>query len=115
MGSVLRTALATVTAAPMLGSAANAVADFASGNDLLLWCSGFDDYDRTKCTGYIMAVADLIRHAPVDGWKGCLPPTVTNFQVRDVTIQYLESHPEARRLGGGGLVAHALATAFRCR
>lgn len=111
MGSLSRTTLAALIAGSMLVSAGNALADFASGKDLLQWCNS-NDYEKEKCLGYIMGVADMMRYSIVSGWKACAAPAV---QVRDVTIQFLQLHPEYRHLDGAGLVAEAIGRAFPCQ
>jgi len=97
----------------MLGSASNALADFASGNDLLHWCGG-SIYDRGTCMGYIMAIADVMQHVPVAGRKACWPPNINSNQLRDVAIRYIETQPEQLYIDGANLVAGALATTFPC-
>lgn len=44
----------------------------------------------------------------------CVPSRVTNQQVIDVVLKYLEAHPETRHFEAGSIVASAIHEAFPC-
>jgi hypothetical protein len=106
-------AAGAVVAAVMAGSA-GARADFRDGNQLYAECPPESGY-RLFCQGYIAAITDAARHAPVAGHKVCGSADVTLGQMVDVVRRYLEAHPELRHFPAEDLVAEALAEAFPCR
>jgi Rap1a immunity proteins len=103
-----------VVLAGMLSTVAPSVAraDRVGGNDLFKFCSANPDL---TCLAYTVAIADALS-APnvINGYRACIPLSVTNGQVRDVVLLYMKQHPEKRHYGAAGLVAGALAEAFPC-
>jgi hypothetical protein len=96
---------------------ARAQTSFHTGNQLLDHCRSQIMIEQTYCEGYAVGVADALG-APggkVFGVAACLPNGVTARQVMDVTMRFLEQHPELRHLPAVPLVAEALAEAFPCR
>jgi hypothetical protein len=95
-----------------------AQAEFVSGNDLFTACSDVtSSFERGNCLGYISAVADTMALGamPMTGWNACIPAEATRGQVRDVAVQYLQTHPALRHTGAESLVGAALTEAFPCR
>jgi hypothetical protein len=80
----------------------------ANGNDLLVFCESEDNLKWGYCTGYAVGVADA---AP----GVCLPDRVTAGQIRDVVVQYLQTHAEIRHLPSAFLATEALIDAFTCK
>jgi hypothetical protein len=95
-----------------------ALSAFQSGNDLLKYCSAKSNlFDGGLCFGFVEAVADIMGTAqrPVFGFTACFVGDVGLSEISDVTINFLNSHPERRHLGAASLVAHALSDAFPCK
>jgi hypothetical protein len=91
---------------------------FYSGNALLEVCLSQHPLDRA-CWGYTTGIADAMGGGEafgetLFGWSACIPTEVTVYQLADVTIRYLQEHPEKRHWGAGGLVARAFREAFPC-
>jgi len=98
------------------GARAEAAFSAEDGNSLYAKCidQGFYFY-QGMCFGYIVGISDAMRGgASVYGWSACIPASVTEAQVLDVTKQFLTSQSETRQLGAARLIAHALADAFPC-
>ena len=65
--------------------------------------------------GYVEGVADtLAADEYLTGWNACLVGGLTDVQLRDVVVKFLEGHPEERHFAAAALVAQALAKAFPC-
>ena len=68
--------------------------------------------------GFVLGVAqalDEVRH-PRTGFKFCLPPrAVSQDQVSDAVLQYLEKNPQLRHLSAYTVVQAALDQAFPCK
>src|SRR5438105_3901612 len=80
----------------------------ASGNDLLAFCESEEECEWGYCMGYAVGVADAASGV-------CLPDKVTAGQIRDVVVQYLQTHAEIRHLPSAFLATAALIDAFTCR
>ncbi len=98
------------TSAPPLVSPAQAY--FLDGDELMNNCSvkiADERFDPQICVTYIMGAYDafmfqrLIRNQP-----RCTPRTLTGGQLRDVVVEYLESHPDNRAMDASSLVWNAI-------
>jgi hypothetical protein len=79
------------------------------GNDVLRLCSAPQGVNG--CIAYIAGVVDAMAGGnPVGGWRACIPQGVITGQLRDITVNYLGSHPNQRHLLGSHLVAASIAT-----
>ena len=96
-----------------------------SGSVFKWFCDAYPDqtepYRSGVCFGYTVAVADVlgidapgIERQKIAGWSACLPEAVTNSQAVEVTIKFLNDHPELLHLEAESLVAMALSKAFPC-
>jgi hypothetical protein len=89
---------------------------FLSGNDLLDLCTGSPD-DRSLCTGYVQGAVDQ-ESARVQFDKVvplfCVPAGVIVQQVIDITVRYLQNHPEQRQNVASGTVVNALMQVWPC-
>ena len=88
-------------------------AGFQSGNDLLRDCEA----QRPACVAYIEGALDMWVNGQTFGRSRkivCLAPGVEAGQLRDIVIQWLNTHPEDRHLEASGLVIIAAAQAFPC-
>jgi len=63
---------------------------------------------------YIVGIADALEGNVIDGWRACIPQSVTQGQAKDVALKWLRAHPEKRHFAAAGLVAYALSDAFPC-
>jgi hypothetical protein len=99
-------------------------AAFKTGNDLLQQCKSGDFSDAEYCLGYISAVADTLekpsqpylkfRGKEIPLYRACFRLGVTQGQVRDVVVQWLEANPEHRDMEAAQLVSYAITLAFPC-
>jgi len=67
------------------------------------------------CGDYVLSIADALMMGRVGRWTACIPSGVTDDQVVDVAIRFLDAHPARRGSAASELVAEALAEAFPCR
>jgi hypothetical protein len=85
------------------------------GNDLLRLCTSHDTGELNFCSGYIEGIRDGIVWADV-GRKSqprfAVSDKVTQQQLKDVVVKYLNEHPETRHKPAGMLILIALNEAF---
>ena len=91
---------------------------FQSGNELFGMCSepkGSELFYQlhSECRGFIVGVSDL--HEALNLRRYCLPKGVTEGQLTDVAVQWIQSHPAERYYAGAELVIKALSEAFPCQ
>jgi hypothetical protein len=91
----------------------------STGNNLLQACrSDKGSIDWWFCVGYLegahsaMGMDSAVGKAALGN---CPPDGVTKGQLFDITVQYLDRHPETRHLPAVALIAKAWAGAFPCR
>jgi hypothetical protein len=96
-----------------------------TGNDLLERCKSANQSTRSFCLGYVIGV--------IDGWNngvfvassdvvsgarrqaGCdVPGQVTNEQLKDIALRFLERNPARRHLDAALSVVAAMREAFPC-
>lgn len=95
--------------------ASPAGAGFMDGNSLLERCQGDQsDFRKGYCAAYVAGVADSIPVMPEVSKAVCIPATATLAQLRDVTVHFLEQHPETRHVEASAIVLRALVVAFPC-
>src|ERR1700730_14572858 len=111
--------LMTFVAALLTGSARaeETAAGFMTGGALLAMCDSVAGEDR--CTGYIAGVADALALAHrsgdrIAGSRGCIPPSGTDRQMRDIVTRTLGEHPEQRPRAAVGVIVQVLTDAFPC-
>ena len=105
----------------LIGSAAEGEPRYFSpmdGNRLLELCKA----DSPACWNYVSGAADTLT---LFTWSALLMdfrlpfvvciPQVTTRQIVDVTMRYLQEHPEMRHDNGANLIAFALTKAFPCQ
>jgi hypothetical protein len=107
-------------AAILVAFLATASADattFMMGNALYSYCAvpTKDETATSICIGYVDAIVDVMTANAINGFRACIPLTVSNPQLLDVVNQYLRANPAKRHLAAAGLVADALSTAFPCQ
>lgn len=94
---------------------------FTTGNSLFDQCSATSSIAKEYCLGYIVGIADALSDVNSDGGtiqgaRACPPKrNLSQGQVRDVVVQWLQRNPAIRHKGASGLVATAIAEAFPCR
>ena len=84
------------------------------GNELDEYCAP-GSVTQLYCDGYVAAIADVMKHSPVNREMDCGPPEVTLQQIVDIVRRFLAAHPEDRHFSAESLVADAIAEAFPCR
>lgn len=89
---------------------------FWTGNELLAACTGGNQDNRRLCTGYVMAIVDVLAQARNEQApaRACVPFNIGQQRALDVTIAHLQSHPELQRDLGSAAVMAALTAAFPC-
>ncbi len=89
---------------------------YRTGNTLLRLCtSGDAQLDELVCLGYIEGVADAMADGDtVFGARACVQLRVEVSQLHDLTVNYLQAHPESRQADAAQLVAAALSAAYPC-
>ena len=97
----------------------NAQSDF-TGNVLHESCKAPEDSDvYLLCGAYISGVAHILLNRKFYSQKIlskiCIPPSVTNGQIIDITKKFLREQPEMRDAVAGGIVIIAVAEAFPCK
>ena len=102
-----------VTTSPAASQEIVPVVAFANGNQLHSSCAAEKRiFHAGVCYGYTVGVADALSAFR----KICVPSEKVNRrQIRDIAINYLETHPEERHLSAMHSVAMALIDAFTCR
>ena len=99
-----------------IGAHAEAGFSAEDGNSLYAKCidQAFYFY-QGMCFDYIVGISHAMRSGTrILGSSACIPMSVTEGQLLDITKQFLTSHPESRQLGAVRLAAHALADEFPC-
>jgi hypothetical protein len=84
---------------------------FRSGNSLKSSCQDDDVVGRMFCMGYVIGVADsrAYEYCAPSGQSG-----VTQGQLRDIAVKYLNNNPEMLHRDADVLVMNALQNAFPC-
>jgi hypothetical protein len=91
-------------------------ADFQDGTGLLERCREAPGFGHGYCFGYVAAISDVMRRGePMAGHRACIPPSVTQGQVVEVSIRWLEANPQHRDYVARSLIAAALSETFPCR
>lgn len=101
-------ALALLLTAPTANGAR--VLASVTGNDLYPKCS----IEEPTCVAYITGVADTLEMVAPHLTNICRPSRSTVAQVFDISMAWLEGHPEERHRPAAKLVGLALAEAWPC-
>lgn len=87
-----------------------------NGNELLRLCRQTDAV-KIACLNYVSGVVDGLATGVMMGGSSklfCPPDMVILDQYVDVTVQYLERHPERRHIYAPRLIVEGLSAAFPC-
>jgi hypothetical protein len=94
-----------------------AASGISSGNDLYAACKSGDDIEIGMCIGFITGVTsgvqtdrEIAKVPPA--W--CIRKGVTQGQMRDITLKFMEDDPSIRDQDAAGIVIFAMARAFPC-
>jgi hypothetical protein len=74
--------------------------------------------DSASCISFVLGVSDMNGlMAPLRDVEPlfCVPQTATSGQLKDITVKYLENHPERRHGLAAGEVMMALRQSFPCK
>jgi hypothetical protein len=74
--------------------------------------------DALSCVWYLRGVADTLDvwvKADQENARACIPGGVTNIQMRDVVLDFLQKNPKDRHRSGAEVVTFALVEAWPCR
>lgn len=84
---------------------------FRRAGTLLAECKSGDLTPASLCTGYVTGVADTLSSLGL----ACLPDKQVNVQqLINVTVKYLEDHPEQEHLAAPTVMSTAFSRAFPC-
>jgi hypothetical protein len=103
-----------VLLAALLCTITNAMADYPyiRGNELKQSCENDSPKDAAYCLGYVSATVDALGGGEFKIF--CVPNGVTQEQLRDTTLEHLNTHSEQLARPAAWNVAAALAGAFPC-
>lgn len=89
---------------------------YRNGAELLADCRAEAALARGRCTGYVMAVADMLggAAAAIDGLQACLTGRESLEELVGVVARHLEANPARAALKGDGVVAYALSLYRPC-
>jgi len=94
----------------MLLAAGSAQAqEFLTGNTLLSNCKAADISSKSVCLGYVVGAHDAAAGSVI-----CSPDNVTQGQVRDVVVRWLEANPDKRHISADRAVMIALGSVWPC-
>ena len=96
--------------------------EFYTGDDLFAQCTAKPadaDYQPryARCLGYVIGVSDALQAEQGGGHLAtvCIQASNQAPQLVAAVQQYLETHPDKRRVAAPDLVVGALSAAFPCR
>jgi len=96
----------------------SASAEF-KGNDLKQYCSFYPRHTESTamCTGYIAGTLDMVRgvNQTFKSNSACEPSGVTGEQLIEMSIKYLNEHPEQLHRVAAGLIWNMYVKAFPCK
>ncbi len=112
----LLAASAVALVLPTAADAARLVHAVVHGNELLQICKGAtDDPDAfDSCDTYIIGATDALDLVALHLTNICRPESHSIQQLRDITVLWLEEHPEERHRPAAKLIGLALADAWPC-
>ena len=84
---------------------------YLTAQELLQMCGSSFNTDYGYCAGYVTGVADEL----LGSASACHKTSVKSQQLRDITVRYIEKHPESLTRPARSVTAEALAAAFPCR
>ena len=90
---------------------AQAESYYLTAQELLQMCGSSFNTDYGYCAGYVTGVADEL----LGSAASCHKVSVKSQQLRDITVRYMEKHPESLNRPARSVTAAALAGAFPCR
>ena len=108
------TRIAIATAVLFASPAWSSGFGFYSGNQLFDYCEGAAK-DKAHCIGYTTGIVDALASGPIYGWEACVPEKVSQAQVRDIVVKYLQDNPQDRHYSAAAIAAKALSIAFPCQ
>ena len=82
-------------------------------SDLASKCNAAKAWEAAYCVGYVVGVADVANNDPSQ-LRICIPPAITQAQIRSVVVQYLAQHPEEGDYAAFSSVRIALRQSFPC-
>ncbi len=90
-------------------------ATFATGDNLVGWCSSDNQAERNYCSTYVAGIADVMAYSPVGSFRACLPKDSAGIErAADAVRAWLEVHPEDYHFKAVSLVARALSESYPC-
>ena len=92
----------------LISTSAVAQLQFNKGNALKEYCQSTNVYEMGFCIGYVVGVADN------NAMSICMPPGVSQGQIRDIVKKYLNDNPAQLHRDADVLVLNALQQAFPC-
>ncbi len=103
-------AAAIVVASISIASGAGPVLAFIHGNDVLTNCKDHG----APCVSYVIGLADELEMVAPRLTNICRPEEVTELQLVDVLLAWLDQHPAERHRPAAALAGLAFAEAWPC-
>lgn len=92
-----------------------------TAGELRSWCIEIDRYQDSErffgyaqCLGFLQGFIDWELFWRRDAWDGCMPPDVTNEQVRLIFVEYSAREPKYLNWSASLVLSRALHDAFGC-
>jgi hypothetical protein len=109
--------IVAMVAAVMLATATPTEAA-QTGGSLKSLCESETDAYQAVCTGYIIAIADILTQFSLDGglflgWRACMPK-IGAMEAQAAVVEFLNAHPDTADRAAFSLVSRALAEAYPC-
>ena len=112
---LLAAVLAAYIASESKASESKAVRSFLDGTELHRLCNSPVSWENTRCSSYIVGVADVLVASGYHEMRACLPNDIDAAQARDVVVLWLDQRPQHRHYTAASLTAAALSEAFPCK
>ena len=113
-----KTIIAAAASLALMTFAAPATAQsgtFISSAKLFQMCQQKDgSVEDAVCTGYIVAIADIMDTTALHGWSACIPADATIGYLQKVVTIWLKNNPDDHKYTANSNVADALAEAYPC-
>jgi hypothetical protein len=112
---LLTAVLAACIASEGKASESKVIRSFMDGHELHRLCNSSVSWENTRCSSYIVGVADVLVASGYHEMRACLPDNIDAAQARDVVVLWLDQRPQHRHYTAASLTAAALSEAFPCK
>lgn len=85
-----------------------------TGHELVKRCTTGSPFEKGMCLGYILSISDVMSNNPIGEFRACVPPKLSDKDVRDKVWHWLDQHPDKLKFTADSLVALALSEIYPC-